>query len=153
MWRLQQTLCKWSAFLDYQIAVIQLAQVLGITNFATMHSEMLILTANANRHGKHADGSKYNSFQNLCDWIDNSGSAELYTVGKLHDKLVDLAAPEKVYSEIYLKDKFQDHYESHLFFVKCGQTHWKSKNSGYDLISPILFIFFVGLNGIRASKN
>ena len=106
MWRLQQTLCKWSAFLDYQIAVIQLAQVLGITNFATMHSEMLILTANANRHGKHADGSKYDSFQNLCDWINNSGSAELY--------------------------------------AKCGQTHWKSKNSGYDLISSILFFIFCG---------
>ena len=52
----------------------------------------------------------------LCEWLEEE--AELYTLVELHERMIDIAGSNDVYSVKRLKQKFQDKYKDFIFFAE-----------------------------------
>ena len=70
--------------------------------------------------GRPINNDMDESFNSLCNWLENDGEAELYTLSELHDKMSELAGDSGVYTEKYTRIKLQQHYGEHVFFASVG---------------------------------
>lgn len=72
--------------------------------------------------GRPADSEMLALFDAVCDWME-SGDCELFTIGQLHEKMVEMAFnPQNVYDPGYIKKLLQKRYGDHIWFASvCGK--------------------------------
>ena len=70
--------------------------------------------------GRPVNEEKHEWFTGMCEWLEDYGSAELYTISELLQKMTDLAAGSEVYGEKMLREKLKQRYGEHIFFAKVG---------------------------------
>jgi len=66
--------------------------------------------------GRPLDQAMLQSFEQLCQWLEQDGGAELYTLSELHEKMEELALGSEIYSIKRLKQKLTDCYKDFTFF-------------------------------------
>ena len=78
----------------------------------------------------------WSAFNNLCDWLEEE--IELYTLGELHERMTKMTDNENedVCSVKRLKQKLEDRYRGHLFFVEVNGR--KNVVCFRDMTSPII---------------
>ena len=86
--------------------------------------------------GRPQKHSTLSAFNNLCDWLEVE--VELHTLGEMHKRMTEMTENENkdVYSVKRLKQKLQDCYRDHLFFVEVNGR--KNVVCFRDMASPII---------------
>ena len=58
------------------------------------------------------------SFNKLCNWLEETSDCEMYTLKDFHDKMYELSDSKCIYSERRLKQKLKDHFKEHIYFTE-----------------------------------
>ena len=58
-------------------------------------------------------------YSKLCDLLEVADN-ELFLLRDLHDKMIELAGNDYVYSETHLKRKLEEQYGEHVFFAEIS---------------------------------
>ena len=58
------------------------------------------------------------NFERVCQWLEEQGVSDLYTLAEIHDKTEELSEGSECYSKKYLKEKLVDHYGNHIHFCE-----------------------------------
>ena len=59
-------------------------------------------------------------FSVLCNWLENDGDSELYTLAESRHKMIKLTGSPNVYSDKRLKQKLELHYGNHIYFAELN---------------------------------
>ena len=54
------------------------------------------------------------NFERVCQWLEEEGVSDLYTLAEIHDKTEESSEGSECYSKKYLKEKLVDHYGNHI---------------------------------------
>ena len=65
--------------------------------------------------GRPENKQMMESFEDICEWLENYGDCELYTVRELH-KMMDEKNSGNVYSITAFRQKLKDRYQDHVYF-------------------------------------
>ena len=68
--------------------------------------------------GRPTDAVMVEHFSVLCNWFENDGDSELYTLAELRHKMIELTGSPNVYSDKRLKQKLELHYGNHIYFAE-----------------------------------
>ena len=55
------------------------------------------------------------SFESVCEWLESE--AEVFTLGEIHEKMVELAGTNDVYTQKWLKTQLEEKYKSCIFIT------------------------------------
>ena len=67
--------------------------------------------------GRPVDTHKMENFEKLCDWFENYGDCELYTLSGVWE-IVKSMSNSEVYEPKVLKRKLKEHYGKHVYFTE-----------------------------------
>ena len=68
--------------------------------------------------GRPIDHECLNYFNLVCEWLESEG--EIYSLAEIHQKMSDIAgSAEYISSQKWLKNKLQQKYKEHIFFVEA----------------------------------
>ena len=68
--------------------------------------------------GRPADSKRTEYFEAICKWLESEG--ELYSLSEVHQKMIEVAGTEDVFSSKWLKTKLLEKYNDHIFFAEIG---------------------------------
>lgn len=66
--------------------------------------------------GRPSNSNMFESFEQVCDWLECSGDSEIYSIGELHNKMSD--GNKNVYSMKWFREKLKEKYKDHIYFVQ-----------------------------------
>ena len=75
-------------------------------------------TETSNRVGRPSDVQMADSFNLLCEWLEESGDCEMYTLKEVCENMVELSKCERVYEPRTIKRKLKERYKEHLYFTE-----------------------------------
>ena len=55
--------------------------------------------------GRPIDPNMMRNFERVCQWLEEEGDNEFYTLAEIYGKMEELAVVSECYSKIYLKDQ------------------------------------------------
>ena len=67
--------------------------------------------------GRTIDSTMIRNFERVCQWLEEQGVSDLYTLAEIHDKTEESSEGSECYSKKYLKEKLVDHYGNHIHFA------------------------------------
>ena len=73
-----------------------------------------------NKKGRPIDANMIGGFNKVCNWLEENGDCELYTLKEVHQKMTELNEQEASYSEKILKQKLKDRYKEHIYFAELS---------------------------------
>ena len=75
-------------------------------------------TNNSNKRGRPLDSTRTENSQRVCQWIEEEGDSELYTLSEVHSKMEELSGGSECDSKKYLKDKLIEYYGDQIYFAE-----------------------------------
>ena len=81
-------------------------------------TEFCVMPMATNKKGRPADPDTISEFDRVCNWLEEDGDCELYTIKEKHQKMTELAGHSLVYSEKGLKEKLKTHYKEQVYFTE-----------------------------------
>lgn len=69
----------------------------------------------SNKRGRPTNADMTESFDNLCDWLENSGESEVYSVNELYQKMTEDSPV--CYSKKAFRGKLKDRFKDHVYFL------------------------------------
>ena len=71
-----------------------------------------------NKRGRPLDSTMMENFQKICQWLEEEGDSELYTLSEVHSKMEELSKGGECYSSKSLKRKLAGYYGKHINFLQ-----------------------------------
>ena len=72
----------------------------------------------SHKRGRPLDSTRMENFQRVCQWLEEEGDSELYTLSEVHSKMEELSEDTECYSKKYLKEKLIEYYGNHIYFTE-----------------------------------
>ena len=69
--------------------------------------------------GRPEDPIKTGVFQHICDWLENTGESEVYSVRELYDKMIK-DNDDVGYCLKTFRSKLKVRYKDHVYFVQSA---------------------------------
>ena len=84
-------------------------------HFQTSRSQAESTDSSTKQKGRPQNEELMDFFQNACEWLE--AEAEVITMRKFRDKVIECAGREDVYDTRYMKTLLKDKYGGHIFFL------------------------------------
>ena len=86
----------------------------AIYHISCMNRFRLLKNTSDRSSGRTIDITMIRNFERVCQWLEEQGVSDLYTLAEIHDKTEELSEGSECYSKKYLKEKLVDHYGNHI---------------------------------------